>query len=114
MPFGSASAPSSNNPTPVFGASATQPAANPFGANSAAAKPAFNFGGAAAPAAFGAGGEILAVHINSFCAVVMYCEYGKLWELLVFNGDRVIPKVFLLCTELLYCDVVYISDQLYS
>ena len=57
MPFGSASAPSSNNPTPVFGASATQPAANPFGANSAAAKPAFNFGGAAAPAAFGAGGQ---------------------------------------------------------
>ena len=57
MPFGSASAPSSNNPTPVFGASAAQPAANPFGANSAAAKPAFNFGGAAASAAFSAGGQ---------------------------------------------------------
>ena len=55
----------------MFGARATQPAANPFGANSAAAKPAFNFGGAAAPAAFGAGGEISAVYINSLCVVVM-------------------------------------------
>ena len=67
MPFGSASAPSSNNPTPVFGASATQPAANPFGANSAAAKPAFNFGGAAAPAAFGAGGQLL------LCLSILCC-----------------------------------------
>ena len=79
MPFGSASAPSSNNPTPVFGASAAQPAANPFGANSAAAKPAFNFGGAAAPAAFGAGGEISAVNINPFCAVVMKCGMISLY-----------------------------------